>query len=73
MIEFLKSLFSRDPKKKILAEIDRKYKISVELQRNGKLREYGAIMKEIQLFCQDDFSRIGKKKCGLVEDPPKVS
>jgi hypothetical protein len=50
MIEFLKSLFSRDPKKKILAEIDRKYKISVELQRNGKLREYGAIMKEIQLL-----------------------
>ena len=55
MIEFLKSLFSRDPKKKILAEIDRKYKISVELQRNGKLREYGAIMKEIQLLEEELF------------------
>jgi len=57
MIEFLKSLFRRDPEKKILAEIERKYKISVELQRNGKLREYGAIMKEIYLL-EEEYDKV---------------
>jgi len=60
MIEFLKSLFRRDPKKKILAEIERKYKISVELQRNGKLREYGNIMKEIFLL-EEEYDKVCKK------------
>tara|TARA_E500000305_G_scaffold60418_1_gene48206 strand:- start:457 stop:639 length:183 start_codon:yes stop_codon:yes gene_type:complete len=60
MIEFLKSLFRRDPKKKILAEIERKYKISVELQRNGKLREYGNIMKEIYLL-EEEYDKVCKK------------
>jgi len=60
MIEFLKSLFRRDPEKKILAEIERKYKISVELQRNGKLREYGAIMKEIYLL-EEEYDKVCNK------------
>ena len=29
-------------------EIERKLKLSMELQRNGKLREYGDLMKEIE-------------------------
>ena len=29
-------------------EIERKMKLSVELQRSGKLREYGELMKEIE-------------------------
>ena len=29
-------------------EIERKLKLSMELQRNGKLREYGELMKEIE-------------------------
>ena len=60
MIEFLKSLFRRDPKKKILTEIERKYKISVELQRNGKLREYGNIMKEIYLL-EEEYDKVCNK------------
>tara|TARA_Y100001938_G_C8027466_1_gene398806 strand:+ start:572 stop:766 length:195 start_codon:yes stop_codon:yes gene_type:complete len=48
MIKFLKSLFSTEPAKKIRKIKDRKYKQAVELQRNGKLREYAKVMKEIQ-------------------------
>ena len=29
-------------------EIERKMKLGVELQRSGKLREYGELMKEIE-------------------------
>ena len=29
-------------------EIEKKMKLGVELQRNGKLREYGELMKEIE-------------------------
>ena len=48
MIEFIKSLFKSDPGKKIRKTLDRKYKQAVELQRNGKLREYAKFMKEIE-------------------------
>ena len=48
MIKFLKSLFSSEPGKKIRKIRDRKYKQAVEFQRNGKLREYAEVMKEIQ-------------------------
>tara|TARA_A100001011_G_scaffold395208_1_gene489532 strand:+ start:2078 stop:2251 length:174 start_codon:yes stop_codon:yes gene_type:complete len=41
-------IFKKDPCKKIEKEIKSKYKQSVVFQRNGKLREYGQIMKEIQ-------------------------
>ena len=41
-------LFSSDPSKKIKKQIKQKYQQSIEFQRNGKLREYGQIMKEIE-------------------------
>lgn len=48
MIDFLKSLFFSDPKKKIEKEIARLYEKSVHLQRNGDLRTYGKVMARIQ-------------------------
>ena len=48
MIEFIKSLFRSDPGSKIKKERDRKYKEAVQLQRDGNLREYARVMKEIQ-------------------------
>ena len=41
-------LFKKDPQQKIKNLIETKYKESVQLQRNGKLREYGEIMAEIE-------------------------
>lgn len=41
-------LFKKDPRQKLIDEIEAKYKRSVQLQRNGKLREYGVIMVEIE-------------------------
>ncbi len=48
MIRFIKSLFASSPGEKIRKVRDRKYKESVQLQRDGKLREYAETMKEIQ-------------------------
>ena len=48
MIRFIKSLFASSPGEKIRKVRDRKYKESVQLQRDGKLREYAEIMKEIE-------------------------
>ena len=48
MIEFIKSLFKPDPAKKIRKTVGQKYKLAVEFQRNGKLREYADVMKEIE-------------------------
>ncbi|MHA2061106.1 MAG: DUF6435 family protein [Candidatus Sifarchaeia archaeon] len=50
MIQFIKDLFTADPGKKIRKERDRKYKQAVQLQRDGKLREYAKIMKEIEVL-----------------------
>ncbi|MEC7116612.1 MAG: DUF6435 family protein [Actinomycetota bacterium] len=47
-VSFLKSIFVSDPGKKIRKQLDVKYKQAVEFQRNGKLREYGQTMKEIE-------------------------
>ena len=41
-------LFTKDPTKKLQKKIQQKYTESVQLQRNGKLREYGELMKEIE-------------------------
>jgi hypothetical protein len=41
-------LFKKDPQKKLKARIQAKYEESVRLQRNGKLREYGEVMAEIE-------------------------
>jgi hypothetical protein len=48
MLKFLMSIFKVDPKKKILKERDRLYELSVQLQRNGDLCEYGNVMKKIE-------------------------
>ena len=42
------SWFKKDPSKKLTAQIKAKYEESVRLQRNGKLREYGVLMSEIE-------------------------
>ncbi len=48
MFSLIKSLFYTSPAKKIKVAKDRKYKQAVEYQRNGKLREYAQVMKEIE-------------------------
>ena len=47
MIKFLKSLFKSDPNKRLIKERDKKYSEAVSFQRNGNLREYARLMKEI--------------------------
>ena len=57
MIEFIKKLFRTDPGSKLRKERERKYKEAVKLQRSGKLREYGEIMKEIEAL-EDEYIRV---------------
>ena len=40
-------MFTKNPTTRLRKKLDQKYKTSVELQRNGKLREYAEVMKEI--------------------------
>ena len=47
MIKFLKSLFTSSQAEKVKKIRDRKYKQAVEYQRNGKLKEYAEVIKEI--------------------------
>ena len=42
------SWLKKNPIKKLEAQIKVKYEESVRLQRNGKLREYGEVMAEIE-------------------------
>ena len=48
MLKLIKSLFVSSPEEKIRKARDRKYKEAVQLQRNGKLREYAKVIKEIE-------------------------
>ena len=48
MINFIKSLFRAEPGVKIQKRIVRKQELAMQLQRNGKLREYAKVMKEIE-------------------------
>ena len=48
MIDFITSFFRRDPATKIRKAIKKKYKSAMQMQRNGKLREFAEIMKEIE-------------------------
>ena len=57
MIKFLKTLFRPEPGGKIRKIRDRKYKEAVAFQRNGKLREYAEIMKEIEEL-EDEYIRL---------------
>ena len=47
MIKFLKSLFTSSQAEKVKKIRDRKYKQAVAFQRNGKLKEYAEVIKEI--------------------------
>ena len=57
MFEFITRLFKTDPVSKIRKTRDRKYKEAVQLQRDGKLREYAKVMKEIEAL-EDEYIRI---------------
>ena len=57
MFEFIARLFRTDPGSKIRKIRDRKYKESVQLQRDGNLREYAKIMKEIEEL-EDEYIRV---------------
>tara|TARA_E500000331_G_C17216602_1_gene696162 strand:+ start:24 stop:197 length:174 start_codon:yes stop_codon:yes gene_type:complete len=50
-------LFKSEPGVEIRRERDRKYKEAVQLQRNGKLREYAVLMKEIEAL-EDEYIRV---------------
>ena len=50
MLSFLKSLFTSDPTQKLNKERDRKYRQAVHYQRNGNLREYASLIKEISIL-----------------------
>ena len=47
MFDFIISFFSTNAASKIHKQISKKHKLAMQLQRNGKLREYAEVMKEI--------------------------
>ena len=53
--------FKTDPIKKIQKEIKKKFAQSVDQQRNGKIQEYGEIMKEIQDL-EEELERLRSKE-----------
>ena len=57
MFEFITRLFKKDPGSKIRKIRDRKDKESVQLQRDGNLREYAKVMKEIEAL-EDEYIRV---------------
>jgi len=57
VLKFITRLFKSDPGAKIRKERDRKYKQAVQLQRDGKLREYAKIMKEIEKL-EDEYIEV---------------
>lgn len=59
MFEFITRMFKPDPCSKLRKLRARKYKEAVQLQRDGKLREYAKIMKEIELL-EDEIVEIMK-------------
>ena len=50
MFSFLKGLFTSDPTQKLIKERDKKYRLAVECQRNGNLRGYASLIKEISIL-----------------------
>ena len=57
MFNFIMRLFKTDPGSKIRKIRDRKYKESVQLQRDGNLREYAKVMKEIEAL-EDEYIKV---------------
>ena len=61
MLKFLMSIFKVDPKKKILKERDKLYKLSVQLQRSGNIQNYGEVMKQIEDL-EKEYDRLNNGK-----------
>ena len=57
MFKIIKAWFSKDPGRKIRKVRDQKYKQAVQLQRDGNLREYAKLMKEIEDL-EDEYIRV---------------
>lgn len=57
MFEFITNLFKAKPGAKICKLIEQKHTQAVQLQRNGKLREYAKIMKEIEKL-EDEYIEV---------------
>ncbi len=57
MFEFITNLFKSKPGAKICKLIEQKHTQAVQLQRNGKLREYAKIMKEIEKL-EDEYIEV---------------
>ena len=57
LLEFITRLFKTDLASKIRKTRDRKYKEAVQLQRDGKLREYAKVMKEIEAL-EDEYIKV---------------
>tara|TARA_A100001515_G_scaffold139396_1_gene133980 strand:+ start:1004 stop:1192 length:189 start_codon:yes stop_codon:yes gene_type:complete len=60
VIKFIKALFTSNPGKKIRKARDQKYKVAVQLQRDGNLREYAKVMKEIEDL-EDEYMRLSNE------------
>lgn len=67
MFNFIKSLFSSDPSKKLLKERDKKYKQAVNFQRNGNLREYANIMKEISDI-EETVANLSQEQAAVIKE-----
>ena len=48
MFKFIYNLLFPTEDEKIRSRIDKKYEQSIEFQRNGNIREYSRLMKEIR-------------------------
>ncbi len=57
MLRFITRLFTAQPGAKIRKLIKQKSAQAVQLQRNGKLREYAKIMKEIEKL-EDEYIEV---------------
>ena len=57
MLEFIARLFRTEPGAKIRKMRDGKYKEAVQLQRDGNLREYAKVMKEIEAL-EDEYIEV---------------
>ena len=66
MFKSFLSLFKPDPIKRYSRAKERKYKQAVELQRNGNLRDYAVVMKEIELL-EEEMLRLIQARDGAQE------
>ena len=57
MFKIIKAWISKDPGRKNRKVRDQKYKQAVQLQRDGNLREYAKLMKEIEDL-EDEYIRV---------------